>query len=90
MKRATRGLTATEDAYGQILLAAYEGRGGQEITERDDGLVSCRDPGDCVWPFRRRPAVERLLDGAGWRVARLVDDGSPRYGAVLEKERAAR
>jgi SAM-dependent methyltransferase len=29
--------------------------------------------------------LEALAEAAGWRVARLVDDGSPRYAAVLEK-----
>lgn len=28
--------------------------------------------------------VERLVDGSPWRVRALVDDGSPRYGIVLE------
>jgi SAM-dependent methyltransferase len=30
--------------------------------------------------------VERLVEGSRWRVARILDDGSPRYGIVLEKE----
>jgi SAM-dependent methyltransferase len=30
--------------------------------------------------------VERLVAGSGWRVARILDDGSPRYGVVLEKD----
>lgn len=29
--------------------------------------------------------LERLVAGTGWRAARLIDDGSPRYAAVLEK-----
>ncbi|HEX2505778.1 MAG TPA: class I SAM-dependent methyltransferase [Gaiellaceae bacterium] len=29
--------------------------------------------------------VEPLVRGTGWRVARMLDDGSPRYGIVLEK-----
>jgi hypothetical protein len=28
---------------------------------------------------------ERLVAGSGWRVARLVDDGSPRNAVVLER-----
>jgi SAM-dependent methyltransferase len=58
-QRATPGLQPTEDTYGQILLAAYEGRGGQEIMERDDGLIYCGDPADYFHPFRRWPATER-------------------------------
>ena len=27
----------------------------------------------------------RLVAGTGWRVLRLIDDGSPRYAAVLER-----
>ena len=33
---------------------------------------------------------ERLLDRSPWRVARIVDDGSPRYGVVLEKRESGR
>lgn len=29
--------------------------------------------------------LEELVAGSGWRILRFVDDGSPRYGAVLEK-----
>jgi SAM-dependent methyltransferase len=29
--------------------------------------------------------LEQLVEGTGWRVARLLDDGSPRYGIVLER-----
>jgi SAM-dependent methyltransferase len=53
------GLQPTQDAYGEILLAACEGRGGQEIMERDDGLIYAGDPSDYFAPFRRWPATER-------------------------------
>lgn len=56
---AARGLGLGEDAYGQILLAHLEGRGGQEITERDDGLIYCGDPSDYFAPYRRWPPLER-------------------------------
>jgi SAM-dependent methyltransferase len=49
----------TEDAYGHILLAAFEGRAGHEIMERDDGLIYCGDPSDYFAPFPRWPRVER-------------------------------
>ena len=29
--------------------------------------------------------LEQLVAGSGWRVLRLIDDGSPRYAAVLER-----
>jgi SAM-dependent methyltransferase len=47
------------DAYGALLLAAYEGRDAQEIMEREDGLVYAGDPSDYFAPFRRWPAAER-------------------------------
>lgn len=31
--------------------------------------------------------MQRLVAGTGWRVLRLIDDGSPRYAVVLERER---
>jgi SAM-dependent methyltransferase len=30
-------------------------------------------------------AFSTLVEGSPWRIARVVDDGSPRYGVVLEK-----
>jgi len=33
------------------------------------------------------PELERLLAGTGWRLLRLIDDGLPRYAAVIEKDR---
>jgi SAM-dependent methyltransferase len=30
--------------------------------------------------------LEQLVAGTGWRILRLIDDGSPRYIAVLERE----
>src|SRR5207253_6612996 len=47
-----------EDAYGQILLAALEGREAQEIMERDDGFVYAGDPSTYFAPYRRWPATE--------------------------------
>ena len=34
-----------------------------------------------------RSELERLASGTGWHVARFLDDGSPRYVAILEKDR---
>jgi SAM-dependent methyltransferase len=58
-RRAPRGLSPAEDAYGQILLAVLEGRASHEIMERDDGVVYCGDPRDYFAPFRRWPPAER-------------------------------
>lgn len=52
-------LAPEHDAYGQMLLAAFEGRRASEIMERDDGLIYCGDPADYFWPFRRWPPTER-------------------------------
>ena len=35
----------------------------------------------------QRSELERLVSGTGWHVARFLDDGSPRYVAILEKDR---
>lgn len=59
MTSRSKGLKPEQDAYGQILLARFEGRGGQEIMEREDGLIYCGDPGDYFAPFRRWPRAER-------------------------------
>jgi SAM-dependent methyltransferase len=86
-KRGSAGLSPEQDAYGQILLAYFEGRGGQEIMERDDGLIYCGDPSDYFAPYRRWPSLEkkamryvrgRVLDvgcGAGRVALRLQERG---------------
>ena len=33
--------------------------------------------------------MKRLVTGTGWRIDRFIDDGSPRFAAVLVKERPA-
>jgi SAM-dependent methyltransferase len=89
MAQRSTGLRPEQDAYGQILLARFEGRGGQEIMEREDGLIYCGDPGDYFAPFRRWPRVERqamrfvrgrVLDvgcGAGRVALHLQERGLP-------------
>jgi SAM-dependent methyltransferase len=83
----TRGLAPDQDAYGQILLAFHEGRGGQEIMEREDGLIYCGDPSEYFLPYRRWPSQEkramrfvrgRVLDvgcGAGRAALHLQERG---------------
>ncbi len=54
-------MTGSEDGYGAMLLAAYEGDPGTlEIVERDDGYISA-SPGPAFYlaPFRRWPAHHR-------------------------------
>jgi SAM-dependent methyltransferase len=83
----TPGLRPEQDAYGQILLAFHEGRGGQEIMEREDGLIYCGEPSEYFLPYRRWPSREkramrfvrgRVLDvgcGAGRAALRLQERG---------------
>jgi SAM-dependent methyltransferase len=33
--------------------------------------------------------VERLVEGTGWRIARVLDDGSPRFAVVFERDAVA-
>lgn len=51
----------TGDAYGELMLAALEGRDAVEIIEREDGFVdaSVFGPGAYLAPFRRWPAHQR-------------------------------
>jgi SAM-dependent methyltransferase len=49
-----------QDGYGQMLLAALEGRQSAEIVERDDGFIDVtQGPSLYLAPFRRWPAVHR-------------------------------
>jgi len=49
-----------EDAFGRMLLDAFEGRGAVEIVERDDGFIAAGSaPGFYLAPFRRWPASHR-------------------------------
>jgi len=86
-RRKAAGLRPEQDAYGQLLVAELEGRGGQEIMEREDGFVYCGDPADYFAPYRRWPAAEkkamrfvrgRVLDvgcGAGRDALHLQERG---------------
>jgi SAM-dependent methyltransferase len=48
------------DGYGQMLLAALEGRDTTEIVERDDGFIDATQGASLyLAPFRRWPAVHR-------------------------------
>ena len=57
------GLAPEEDAYGQLLLAALEGRATEEVMERDDGLVYDGDPCAYFAPYREWPTAERQAVG---------------------------
>ena len=48
-----------EDAYGELQLAALEGRGSIGVIERDDGLFEPMDVELHFRPFRRWPRTER-------------------------------
>jgi SAM-dependent methyltransferase len=49
------------DAYGELMLAAHEGRDAPEIVEREDGFISASVFGPRAYfaPFRRWPAHQR-------------------------------
>jgi SAM-dependent methyltransferase len=49
-----------QDGYGQMLLAALDGRNAAEIVERDDGFIDFAQGASLyLAPFRRWPAVQR-------------------------------
>ncbi len=54
-------LAERQDAYGRLLLAAFEGRPAVEVVERDDGFVigSPVAPRNYFAPFRRWPSHQR-------------------------------
>jgi SAM-dependent methyltransferase len=54
-------VTTTGDAYGELMLAALEGREAVEIVERDDGFINASGVGPAVYfaPFRRWPPHQR-------------------------------
>jgi len=54
-------LAPDEDAYGAILLAAFEGRDAAEVMEREDGTVWAGDGSDYLDPPHRWPATERRM-----------------------------
>lgn len=75
-RRRLSGLADHEDAYGRAMLDHLEGRGGAEIVERDDGLISASAGPDAYfaahddWAGCEREAMPwvrgRVLDvGAG-------------------------
>jgi SAM-dependent methyltransferase len=51
----------TGDAYGELMLAALEGRPAAEIVEREDGFINASGfgPGAYFAPFRRWPSHQR-------------------------------
>ena len=54
-------MSSADDAYGEILLAALDGKDPVEIVEREDGFISASvmGPGLYLAPFRRWPAHHR-------------------------------
>lgn len=52
-------LDEAHDAYGHLLLAAFEGRESHEIMERDDGFIYVGDPSDYFAPYRAWPRTEK-------------------------------
>jgi SAM-dependent methyltransferase len=54
-------MRAEEDAYGAMMLAAFEGKSSPEIVERDDGFIEAGGYSAETYlaPFRRWPAHQR-------------------------------
>jgi SAM-dependent methyltransferase len=79
-------LERQEDAIGQAMLDHLEGRGGEEIVERDDGFILVTGgPGDYFAPYDSWPAVERqamdLVQG------RVLDVGCGAGRGALELQK---
>jgi SAM-dependent methyltransferase len=76
------GIRPEQDAYGQLLLAALEGRPAQEIMERDDGLIFAGEPSEYFLPYGKWPTYEkkamRFVRG------RVLDVGCGAGRAALE------
>lgn len=68
------GLRDDEDAYGHAVLDHFEGRGGYEVVERDDGHVSVSSgPPAYFAPFEEWSATER--EAIGHARGRVLDVG---------------
>jgi SAM-dependent methyltransferase len=74
-----------EDAIGQAMLDHLEGRGGEEIVERDDGFIICTGgPADYFSPYEEWPTVEQ--QAMDFVVGRVLDVGCGAGRAALELE----
>ena len=75
-----------EDAIGQAMLDHFEGRGGEEIVERDDGFILATDgPADYLALYEAWPAVEQqAMDLVQGRVLD-VGCGAGRGALVLQE-----
>ena len=64
------------DAYGQLMIAAFEGEEVVEIIERDDGFVNASRIGPALYfaPFSQWPAHQRRA--IGHAVGRVLDTGA--------------
>ncbi len=68
-------MSAEQDAYGAMLLAALEDRDVYEIVERDDGFIDASKLGSTLYlaPFRRWPPHQR--QGMRFARGRVLDVG---------------
>lgn len=78
-------LAAHQDAFGQLMIAAHEGRPAFEIIERDDGRVDAADASSYL-SLPRRPDMRsrELLDAARGRVLD-IGCGAGRYAIALQR-----
>jgi SAM-dependent methyltransferase len=79
-------LDEAHDAYGQLLLAHFEGRESHEIMERDDGFIYAGDPSAYFAPYGKWPRTEkRALRFVRGRVLD-VGCGAGRAALVLQEK----
>lgn len=74
-------LDETHDAYGRLLLAAFEGRESAEIMEREDGFIYAGDPADYFAPYSSWPTHEKRA--MRWVRGRVLDVGCGAGRAAL-------
>jgi len=80
-------MTERDDAYGEILLRALEGKPSAEIVERDDGFIEVGSWGASAYlaPRRRWPSVERRA--MRYVRGRVLDVGCGGGRVCLEAQR---
>jgi SAM-dependent methyltransferase len=82
-------LAVDQDAYGQLILAYYEGqRRVREIVESDDGFIDAYGPDSYFAPVRRWPSAER--QGLRFVRGRVLDVGCGPGRVALELQARGR
>lgn len=69
------GLKKKQAACGAAMWDALDDPQTACVIERDDGF----------YLFVSREEMRRMVEGTGWRIARVLDSGTSNYVTVLEK-----